>query len=109
MRFVTFHTPDSPSQRFGMRLGESHVVDVERVIVIGKPAYRVSAETAMEHVFGFTIFNDLSARDVYRAEQGAGLPLLGKNLAGLAPLGPHIVTRDEFSDPTGLWLTTRVN
>ena len=83
--------------------------EVEVAIVIGKPAYRVRRDDAMEYVFGFTIFNDLSARDLYRAEQGAGIPLLGKNLANCAPLGPHIVTRDEFKDPSSIALSMKVN
>jgi acylpyruvate hydrolase len=83
--------------------------EVEVAIIIGKPAYRVPVGSAMSYVFGLTIFNDLSARDVYRAEQGAGVPLLGKNLADCAPLGPHIVTLDEFADPATLALTSRVN
>jgi len=83
--------------------------EVEVGIIIGKPAYMVSPETAMNHVFGYTIFNDLSARDMYRNEQKIGIPLLGKNLENFGPMGPHIVTSDEFDDPTSLKLSMRVN
>ena len=83
--------------------------EVEVAVIIGKPAYMVSADNAMSYIFGYTIFNDLSARDLYRAEQGSGIPLLGKNLANCAPMGPHIVTSDELSDPSSLRLMMRIN
>ncbi len=83
--------------------------EVEVAAIIGKPAYRVSPEQAMGYVFGYTIFNDLSARDVYRNEQAVGIPMLGKNLANCAPMGPHIVTLDEFDDPAALKVEMRIN
>lgn len=83
--------------------------EVEVAIIIGKSGYMVEPADALGHVFGYTIFNDLSARDLYRGEQAVGIPLLGKNLAGFAPMGPHIVTRDEIPDPSSLALRTRVN
>jgi acylpyruvate hydrolase len=83
--------------------------EVEVAVIIGKPAFMVAPADALDHVFGYTIFNDLSARDLYRSEQAVGIPLLGKNLAGFAPMGPHIVTRDEIPDPSSLALRTRVN
>ena len=83
--------------------------EVEAAIVIGRAAFRIKPEDALQHIFGLTIFNDLSARDLYRAEQGAGIPLLGKNLANFAPMGPHLVTIDEFDSIDNLRITTRIN
>ena len=83
--------------------------EVEVAVIIGKPAFRVSVDEAMDYAFGFTIFNDLSAREIGRAEQVAGIPLFSKNLANSAPMGPHIVTMDEFNDPLSVGLRMRVN
>jgi len=83
--------------------------EVEVAVVIGKPAVRVSADAALDHVFGYTIFNDISARDVYREEGRTGIPLLGKNFPGFAPLGPVLVTRDEIGSLPDVRLQLRVN
>lgn len=81
--------------------------EVEMAYVIGRRAFRIGPEEALDHVFGFTIYNDLSARDL--GEQEYGVPLLTKNLPGFAPMGPHLVTRDEFRDLDAIGLRTRVN
>ncbi len=83
--------------------------EVEMAVVIGRPAFRVAAEDALDHVFAYTIFNDISARDLYRDEGRTGVPLLGKNLPGFAPMGPALVTPDEVPDPQALGLRCRVN
>jgi 2-keto-4-pentenoate hydratase/2-oxohepta-3-ene-1,7-dioic acid hydratase in catechol pathway len=83
--------------------------EVEVAVVIGKPAYRISADAAHEHIFGYTIFNDISARDIYRGEQTAGIPLLGKNFPSFSPLGPVLCTRDEFTHSADTRLQMRVN
>ena len=90
---------------------ETKTVDyeVEVAVVIGKPALRITADTALDHVFGYTIFNDISARDVYREEGKTGIPLLGKNLPGFAPLGPVLCTRDEIANLPEVRLELRVN
>ena len=69
----------------------------------------VTPETALEHVAGYTIFNDLSARDVQRAESRSGNHLLGKNFDTAGPMGPYLVTADEIPDPGRLELELRVN
>jgi len=85
--------------------------EVEIAVVIGRPAWRVSREAALDHVFGYTVYNDLSDRDLYRGEArlGGGVGLLGKNFAGFSPLGPYLCTPDEIGDPQVLGLRSRVN
>lgn len=81
----------------------------EVVVVIGRAARDVPPERAMEHVAGYTILNDLSARDIQRTETAAGLLLLGKNLPDSAPMGPELVLADEVPNPESLALRTTVN
>jgi 2-keto-4-pentenoate hydratase/2-oxohepta-3-ene-1,7-dioic acid hydratase in catechol pathway len=82
----------------------------ELVIVIGKSAKHVPRERAMEYVFGYTIANDVSARDWQRDKAlGGGQFARGKSFDGFCPLGPWIVTRDEIADPNALRLKTVLN
>jgi 2-keto-4-pentenoate hydratase/2-oxohepta-3-ene-1,7-dioic acid hydratase in catechol pathway len=85
--------------------------EVEIAAVIGRPAFRVAKEHALDYVFGYTVYNDLSDRDTYRGEasKGGGVGCLGKNFAGFSPLGPYLVTPDEVGDPQLLALKSRVN
>lgn len=83
--------------------------EIEATAVIGCPAERVSVEQAMDCVFGYTILNDLSARELQRKEMANQSILLGKNFPGLGPLGPWILTADEVPDPSVLSLELRVN
>ena len=83
--------------------------EAELCIIIGKPAYRVPAERAHEYIFGYTMINYVSARDVMDRE-----PLqitLCKCPDTFCPLGPHIITPDEVPDPNAnpLEISTRVN
>ncbi len=76
--------------------------EVELAMVIGTRAYRVTEERALDHVVGWTILHDVSARDVqFRDNQLT----LGKNPDTFAPVGPEIVTSDELGD----WSTLRVS
>lgn len=79
--------------------------EVELAVVIGRRAFRVTAEEAYAYVFGYSIINDISARDQRRSGQW----FFSKGQDSFAPLGPWIVTRDELPDPTGLGLQLRVN
>lgn len=81
----------------------------EVALVIGKPTYGVLPEHAMQYVAGYTILNDLSCRDIQRAETSGGLLLLAKNLPGSAPMGPELVLADEVPDPSALRIRTTVN
>ncbi len=75
--------------------------------MIGKKASKVSEEEALEHVFGYTIGNDVSARDLQLRIDGQWTR--GKSLDTFCPLGPVIVTRDEIEDPQNLNLSLKVN
>ncbi len=79
--------------------------EVELGVVIGEPAWQVTAEDAMRHVFGYTIVNDISSRDEWLdGDQW----LLGKSMPGFCPVGPVVVTADEL-DPTDLRLGCTIN
>lgn len=79
----------------------------ELAVVIGKKARNVSEEDALDHVFGYTIGNDVSARDLQLKKDAQWTR--GKSLDTFCPLGPAIVTREEVPDPQTLMLTTKVN
>jgi 2-keto-4-pentenoate hydratase/2-oxohepta-3-ene-1,7-dioic acid hydratase in catechol pathway len=83
--------------------------EIELAIVIGKKGKDIPKEEAFEYIAGYTIFNDLSARDIQVREMEKRLLLLGKNLDALAPMGPYLVTRDEIKDPHVLAMELRVN
>jgi 2-keto-4-pentenoate hydratase/2-oxohepta-3-ene-1,7-dioic acid hydratase in catechol pathway len=74
-------------------------------VVIGKPGYQIKAEQAMEHVFGYTIMNDVSARDVQRATTQWSL---GKSFPTFAPMGPWVVSKDEVADPHTLNISLEI-
>ena len=76
--------------------------EVELAMVIGTRAHRVSEDRALEHVFGWTILHDVSARDVQFKDNQL---TLGKNPDTFAPIGPEILTSDELGD----WSTLRVS
>jgi len=80
----------------------------ELAIVIGKAALNVSKADALSYVLGYTIANDISARD-WQFEWGGGQFCHGKSFDTFCPLGPVLVTADELSTPNNLRLTTTVN
>lgn len=79
--------------------------ECELAVVIGSTARFVSKDDALKHVFGYTIINDVSARDCRRAGQW----IVSKGMDSFAPMGPAIVTADEIPDPQNLNLRTWVN
>ncbi|MFP4647948.1 MAG: fumarylacetoacetate hydrolase family protein [Halorhodospira sp.] len=80
--------------------------EVELGVVIGQGGRHIHATEALGHVFGFTVINDLSARDLqFRHQQF----FLGKSLDSSCPMGPWITTADSIPDPHDLALTCRVN
>ena len=83
--------------------------EIEIGIIIGKTAFRVPVAEAVKYVAGYTIFNDLSARDIQAREHSNKVILLGKSFNGSCPFGPHLVTPDELSDPHNLKMTLKVN
>ncbi len=78
----------------------------ELMIVIGRMARRVSEHDALAYVAGYTIFNDVSARDY---QKRSSQWLLGKSFDTFGPMGPALVTRDEITDPHCLDLELTVN
>jgi 2-keto-4-pentenoate hydratase/2-oxohepta-3-ene-1,7-dioic acid hydratase in catechol pathway len=75
-------------------------------VIIGKPARDVSVRDALDYVWGYTVVNDITARDLQFSEaQWARC----KSFDGFTPTGPVVVTADEISDPQDLWLTTNVD
>jgi acylpyruvate hydrolase len=81
--------------------------EVELAVVIGRTAKAVSRDEALEYVAGYTILNDVSARDLQRAADG-GI-ILGKNFDTSAPMGPAITLVDELPDPSNLGIRTWIN
>jgi 2-keto-4-pentenoate hydratase/2-oxohepta-3-ene-1,7-dioic acid hydratase in catechol pathway len=80
--------------------------EVELGVVIGTGGRAIAREHALKSVFGYTVINDVSARDLqFRHKQF----FLGKSLDGTCPMGPVIVARDEIPDPQNLALKCRVN
>jgi len=110
--------PDAP-----IRLpatADAHVdFEGELAIVFGQRCHAVTRDTAFDYVAGYTVANDVSARDWVRAVWEAKAPwearltwevnLMGKQFPGFTPLGPTLLTRDEVPDPLQLVLTTRLN
>jgi 2-keto-4-pentenoate hydratase/2-oxohepta-3-ene-1,7-dioic acid hydratase in catechol pathway len=80
--------------------------EVELAVVIGKTCRNVSVERALENVLGYTIINDVTARD---AQFAHGQWFKGKSFDTFCPMGPWIVTSEEFGDPGGRCLKLKVN
>ena len=80
--------------------------EVEFGIVIGKRARNVAEANALDTVFGYTVINDVSAREVQREH---GQWFKGKSMDTFCPIGPCIVTADEYGSPSGRRLTTKIN
>jgi 2-keto-4-pentenoate hydratase/2-oxohepta-3-ene-1,7-dioic acid hydratase in catechol pathway len=84
--------------------------ELEMACIIGKKGKDISKDNAYEHIFGYTIYNDFSARDAQmRESQGMLGPAKGKDFEDSVILGPVIVTRDELEDPYNLRMQARVN
>ena len=84
--------------------------EAELAVVIGMAAKRVSRGEAMAHVFGYTIANDVSARDWQKDKQlNGGQFARGKSFDKFCPLGPALVTKDEVPDPNALGVSLRLN
>ncbi|WP_210593663.1 fumarylacetoacetate hydrolase family protein [Streptomyces sp. GESEQ-35] len=80
--------------------------EAELAVIIGHGGRGIHREQAMDHVWGYTIINDVTARDLQRDHQQW---LLGKSLDTFAPMGPWAVTADEVGDPTRLVVSSTVN
>lgn len=80
--------------------------EVELAVVIGKDARDVKPEEVFDYVFGYTILNDMSARNLQTAHKQW---YFGKSLDDFTPIGPWIVTKDEFTNPPALPIRSYIN
>ena len=109
---VVFTKPPSsvigPDAAILAYLDPSNSVDYEGElgVVIGRGGRAISRAAAMNHVFGYTIINDVTARTLQSKHKQW---FLGKSFDSFCPMGPTVVTADEIPDPTLLRLETRVN
>jgi len=78
----------------------------ELAVVIGRAGTRIREADAEQHVYGYTVVNDLTVRELQKRHVQF---FLGKSAATYCPMGPHLVTRDEIPDITTCWVRTRVN
>ncbi len=80
--------------------------EVELALIIGKNCKNISVNDAFDSIFGYMIFNDVSARDIqFKDKQFTR----GKSFDSFAPCGPWITTKDEIKDPQNLKMTTKIN
>ncbi len=106
------------SKRVNRAVGDGEAVDghfdivdsldyeVELAVIIGRDAKNVAKENAFDYVFGYTILNDISARNLQTAHKQW---YFGKSLDDFTPIGPWIVTKDEFSTPPAIGIRSYVN
>ncbi len=80
--------------------------EAELGVIIGRPARNVRVADALDHVFGYTVVNDITARDLQFSEAQWSRC---KSFDGFTPTGPVVVTADEIPDPQDLWLATTVD
>src|SRR3989441_106630 len=80
--------------------------EVELAVVIGAAGKDIARERALEHVFGYTVINDVTARDVQKRHQQW---FHGKSMDTFCPMGPVLVTADEIPDPQQLSVAMRIN
>jgi 2-keto-4-pentenoate hydratase/2-oxohepta-3-ene-1,7-dioic acid hydratase in catechol pathway len=92
---------------FDPNFSEKMDYEAELAVVIGRAGRSIPATEALDHVFGYTLADDVTARDVQRRHGGQWLK--GKGMDGSCPLGPWIVTADEIRDPQDLPVQCHVN
>ncbi|WP_273327311.1 fumarylacetoacetate hydrolase family protein [Vallitalea guaymasensis] len=80
--------------------------EVELAVIIGKDGIDIDKKDVDEYIFGYTIVNDVSARDIQRKHEQW---FRGKSLQTFCPMGPYIVTKDEIPSPVALEITCKVN
>jgi 2-keto-4-pentenoate hydratase/2-oxohepta-3-ene-1,7-dioic acid hydratase in catechol pathway len=80
--------------------------EVELAVIIGNGGKNISEEDALSHIFGYTVLNDVTARDLQSRHKQF---FKGKSIDGYCPMGPWIVTADEIKDPQNLVVRLRVN
>ena len=105
-KFTTSVIGNGAAITFDRAITERVDWEVELAVVVGRTMRDVPEAEALAHVFGYTVANDVSARDV---QFGDVQWVRGKSLDTFCPLGPAVVTADEIADPQRLELHTRVN
>ncbi|WP_458190250.1 fumarylacetoacetate hydrolase family protein [Haladaptatus sp. NG-WS-4] len=105
-KFPTSVTGPDSTITWNPDLTEKVDYEAELVVVIGSEARRVEADEALDHVAGYLVGNDVSARDL---QHGDGQWVRGKSLDSFAPIGPELVTADEVSDPHDLDIWAEVD
>ena len=99
-------TADGATLTWSRELTTQLDYECELGVIIGAPARDVSVDDALNYVFGYTVVNDITARDIqFREQQWSRC----KSFDGFTPTGPVVVTRDEIADPQSLHLMTTVN
>jgi 2-keto-4-pentenoate hydratase/2-oxohepta-3-ene-1,7-dioic acid hydratase (catechol pathway) len=83
--------------------------ELELAIVIGKSGKFFGPEEAEDYIAGYTVFNDITARDIQRREMQSGVFSFSKGIDTFCPIGPWIVTKNEVPDPHALAMELRVN
>ena len=84
--------------------------EAELAVIIGRDAWQVSAEQAMDHVAGYTCLNDVTARDMQARHMAASSPwMLSKNFETAAPMGPCLLLRDVVPEPVTVTVQASVN
>ena len=91
---------------FDAAVSEQIDYEAELAVIIGRGGKNISSTNALDHVFGYTCLNDVSARDLQTQHSQF---FKGKSLDGACPIGPWIITADEIPDPQQLNITCRVN
>ncbi len=99
---------NAPYGKVSLHEGVTEQVDYEAelAIIIGKEGRNIKASQAYDYIFGYTVLNDFTARDLQKNHKQW---LKGKSLDGYCPMGPWIVTRDEIEDPQTLSIASYVN
>lgn len=99
-------TPDGGTIPSYQGLVESLDYEAELGVIIGKDAFQVKKEDAFDYVFGYTVINDVSARNIQTRHKQW---YFGKSMDGFTPMGPFIVTEDVIKRPPALSIKSRVN
>jgi 2-keto-4-pentenoate hydratase/2-oxohepta-3-ene-1,7-dioic acid hydratase in catechol pathway len=83
--------------------------ELELAVIIGKAGRWFGPEEAVDYIAGYTVFNDITARDIQRREMQSGVFSFSKGIETFCPIGPWIVTADEIPEPHKLAMQLRVN
>lgn len=102
---IVGHEDDIVRPRYSKELDH----EIELAIIIGKKSKHLTKKGAWDAIAGFTVFNDISARDIQREEMKNGLLNFGKNMDTFAPFGPCFVPKDDIGDVHNLKIECRVN